>query len=146
MVHEQIPTFVWLSRDLRILFVFRPRIGVVCDCRFWTVQNSASRTDWRSIARINVFLTQLMPFLCDSYVIRARNVDVRSQKFLTIVFIKMIKLWMVIHRNLGRWRCIYTCHTDASFMRFIRDLYVICAWFVCRLHVTHNHAQPLQIV
>ena len=40
------------------------------DCRFWTVQNSASSTDWRPIARINMFLPQLAPFLHDPYVIR----------------------------------------------------------------------------
>ena len=36
------------------------------------VQNSASRTDWRPIARSNVFLTKLMPLLRDPYVIRAQ--------------------------------------------------------------------------
>ena len=56
MDREQIPT---IARVLR-------------DCRFWTVQNSASRTYWRPIARINVFLTQLTLFLRDLYVNRAQ--------------------------------------------------------------------------
>ena len=56
MDREQIPTFTPVLRD----------------CRFWTVQNSASHRDWRPIARINVFLMKLTPFLCDPYVIRAQ--------------------------------------------------------------------------
>ena len=46
---------------------FQTFARVLRDCRFWTVQNSASCTDWRPIVRINVFLTQLTPLLRDPY-------------------------------------------------------------------------------
>ena len=40
-------------------------------------------------------------------------------------------------KSFGRWRCIYTCHTDARFKRFVRDL---CADCTSRT-TTHNRSK-----